>query len=52
MFSDFISIASLENKAHVNETKTGKDSPRKDVAYETGTKNSETRQIEPCQPVI
>ena len=52
MFSDVIWIASLENKAHVKEAKNGKDSPKKDVVYETGSENSKTKQIEPCQPVI
>ena len=47
MFSDVISIASLENKAHVNEAKNGKD-----FVSETGSENSKTKQIEPCQPVI
>ena len=37
MFSDVIWIASLENKAHVvHEAKNAKDSPKKDVVYETG----------------
>ena len=43
----------LKVKAHVNEAKNGKDSPKRTLRTKLhGSENSKTKQIEPCQSVI